>query len=72
MEQENKKFYELSEEERKEKRRLWFKKHKPLFKKILFGAVCIIICLMMIFGLLGDLFFNKPEETSAIFFNMFK
>ena len=71
MEQEKKKFYELTEEERKEQRKVWFKEHKPLIKRILFGALCVIICLMMIFGLLKDAFGNK-ETTEVIFFNMFK
>lgn len=52
MEKENKKFFELNKEERKERMSENWKKAKPIVKKVLFGLFCVIICLLMVFGVL--------------------
>ena len=41
------------------------KKVKEWIKRILFGAFCIAIILLMVFGLLSGVIFNKDEENSS-------
>ena len=69
---EEKKFYELTEQERKEKRELWWKKNKPKVKKILFAAFCIFVCLLLFVGLLANMIQGKDSNISSTIVNMFK
>lgn len=68
-----KKFYELTEEERQEKMKHSWKKIKPYVKKGLFALFCIAICLLMIFGLLSGMFSSKnsTSESAAIIAKLF-
>ncbi len=63
MENEDKKFYELTEDERKEKMQKFWRKAKPILKKILFALFCIAICLLMIFALLQGAFSGDVDTS---------
>ncbi len=64
---EEKKFYELTEEERKDRIHDNWKKIKPYVKRILFALFCIVICLLMAFSLFGNLgkSGNSSSESAA-------
>lgn len=51
---ENKKFYELDENERKEKYKQSFKKAKPILKRVLFILILIAFCLILVLSVLRD------------------
>ena len=53
MEQERKKYYELNEEERKQRRHESWVKFKPTFKRIMFTVLLIALCVLMAFALFG-------------------
>jgi len=68
---EEKKYYELNEEERKVYRRKLWKKIWKVGKKVLFALFCIALILFMGFALLGGMF-EKPSEESAVIISLFK
>lgn len=63
---EQKKYYELDEEQRKVYRKKLFKKFWKVAKKVLFALFCIALILFMGFALLGGMFEKPDEETAAI------
>lgn len=63
MEKENKKFYELTEEEQKEQMERFWHKAKPIIKKVFLAIFCIGAILLMLFGLIGNGVFEKPAEA---------
>lgn len=66
MENKQKKYYELDEQERKEYRQKVFKKVWKVMKKVLFGLFCIALILLIVFSLLNGIFDNPNNETSTI------
>ena len=64
MSDNEKKFYELSEKEQKDKLTSLKKKTKVITKKILLGAFCIIVILLMVFGLLAGAIFKDENSES--------
>lgn len=68
---EEKKYYELNEEERKVYRRKLWKKIWKVGKKVLFALFCIALIFFMGFALLGGMF-EKPGEESAVIISLFK
>ena len=65
MKENDKKFYELTEEEQKQKLDQIKKQNKELIKKIALGAFCVIVILLMIFGLLSGMFKCNDQDTSS-------
>lgn len=65
MKENDKKFYELTEEEQKQKLDQIKKQNKELIKKIALGAFCVIVILLMIFGLLSGMFKGNDQDTSS-------
>ena len=65
METKDKKIYELTEEERKEKMQKFWRKAKPILKKVLFELFCILICLLLFFTLLKGAFSGNATPSSA-------
>ena len=63
MENEEKKFYELTEEEQKEQMERFWHKAKPIIKKVFLAIFCVVAILLMLFGLIGNGFFDKPAEA---------
>ena len=63
MENENKKFYELTEEEQKEQMEKFWRKAKPIVKRVLLAIFCIGAILLMVFGLLGSGMFEGSSDS---------
>ena len=63
MENEEKKFYELTEEEQKEQMERFWHKAKPIVKKVFLAIFCVVAILLMLFGLIGNGIFDKPAEA---------
>lgn len=66
MEEEEKKFYELDEDERKEVYRNGWKKAKPIVKRILLILVLVLICFLLAITLIGRNAFDKTSNSEAI------
>lgn len=65
MKENEKKFYELTEEEQKQRLEQIKRKNKELIKKIALGAFCVITILLLIFGLLSGMFKGNVQDTSS-------
>ena len=63
---EQKKYYELNDEQRKIYRKKLYKKIWKVAKKVLFALFCIALILFMGFSLFGGMFEKPHEETATI------
>ena len=66
MEQEKKKFYELTEEEQKEQMERFFRKVKPIVKRVFLAIFCVTAILLMLFSLIGSGVFEGAQNSEAI------
>lgn len=64
MENQEEKYYELNDEQRRQRRIEAWNKFKPTFKKIVFIFFVIAICLLMILALFGTRSKTNSESTS--------
>ena len=65
MEQEKKKFYELTEEEQKEQMERFFRKAKPIVKRVFLAIFCVAAILLMLFSLIGNGIFDGAQNSEA-------
>ena len=65
MSNDEKKFYELSEKEQQDKLNSFKRKSKVVIKKILLGAFCITVILLMVFALLANAFRKDDLDSSS-------
>lgn len=63
MELENKKYFELTSEERKQRNKENWQKAKPIVKRVCLALFCIAICLLMVFALLHGMFDNNQTSS---------
>ncbi len=64
MELENKKYFELNSEERKQRNKENWQKAKPIVKRVVITTFCVAICLIMVIGLLYNIFRDKNQNNS--------
>ena len=69
MEEKKKKFYELTEEERKIKNHETWLKIKPFIKKVLIATFCIVVCLLMVFAFFSGMFASGNNTSECIKFS---
>lgn len=65
MKENDKKFYKLSEEEQQKKLEEIKRKNKGFLKKMGLGAFCVIVILLLVFGLLAGMFSGNNTDNSS-------